>query len=203
MLRFVTICAVLLAAFGRAATAEDAGREVQPKNSTGAAGDYVLQPQDLLRIKVFKHDDLNLEIRISQEATVTMHLIGTVDLRGKTARQAEELIRKLYDADYLVNPQVNVTVLEYAPRSVEVVGAVNTPGVVYFPKEEGMSLLGAINRAGSFNRLANRKKVTLKRKFPDGMRTEEIDMDALIRTESAETWPVQPGDVIYVPEKII
>jgi polysaccharide export outer membrane protein len=131
-------------------------------------------------------------------------LIGTVDVRGKTVRQAEDQIRRLYDADYLVNPQVNLTVLEYAPRSVDVVGAVNTPGVVYFPKEEGMDLIGAISRAGSFNRLANKKQVTLKRTLSDG-RTEtyRIDVDELMKGDTTERWLLQPGDVITVPERIL
>lgn len=182
--------------------------ESDAKNASGrpaaAAGDYVLQPQDLVRMQIFQEPDLERELRISQESSVALPLIGHVDLKNKTVRQAEELIRQRYDADYLVNPQVNLTVLEYAPRSVDVVGAVNTPGVVYFPKEEGLTLIGAISRAGSFSRLANKKQITLKRRNPDGtIDTYRIDVDELMKGESTQTWPLQPGDVITVPERIL
>jgi len=89
-------------------------------------------------------------------------------------------------------------------ESVSVVGAVNNPGVVYFPKEESLTLIGAISRAGSFNRLANKKKVNLKRTQPDGtIRILEIDVDALMRGTTSETWPMQSGDIVHVPEKIL
>ncbi len=169
--------------------------------------DYVLQPSDLIRIQVFQEEDLNREVRISQECGVNLPLIGSVDLTGKTARQAEELIRSLYERDYLVHPQVNLIVMEYVPRNVFVLGAVATPGVVPFPREQGLTLLDAISRAGSFNRLADKKHVTLKRvnaANPDGKPdTFTINAEDLAKGDTTETWPLQPNDVITVPERIL
>jgi polysaccharide export outer membrane protein len=166
--------------------------------------DYVLQPSDLLKIEIFQEDDLKREVRISQEYTVKLPLIDTVDLRGKTARQAEEYIRDLYGKDYLVSPQVNLFVLEYAPRRVFVAGAVTTPGVVLFKQEEGLILIAAISQAGSFNRLADKKRVTLKRTKTDGtVETFTINVEELMKGDTNQTWPLQPGDVINVPEKIL
>src|SRR4051812_31372147 len=102
--------------------------------------DYQLAPQDVIRVKIYQEPDLTSELRISAEGLVELPLIGRIDLKGKSIRQAEETIRKLYDADYLVDPQVNLSVLEYAPRTVEVFGAVNNPGLVSFPKEEVLTL---------------------------------------------------------------
>lgn len=168
--------------------------------------DYVLQPSDLIRVQVFQEDDINKQgdVRISQEYTVSLPLIGSVDLKGKTAHQAEELIRSLYDRDYLVNPQVSLIVMEYAPRNVFVFGAVGAPGVVPFPREQGLTLLDAISRAGSFNRLADKKNVTLKRTNADGKTvTVKINAESLSKGDSTETWPLQPNDVITVPENIL
>ena len=95
-------------------------------------------------------------------------------------------------------------VLEYAPRSVGVFGPVAKPGLVYFPKEEGMTLSRAISEAGSFTRLANSKKVVLKRTLPSGeIQTWTINVDELTKGENKDTWPLQPGDVITVPERIL
>ena len=166
--------------------------------------DYVLQPSDLIRVQVFQEEDLNREVRISQECSVNLPLIGKVDLSGKTARQAEESIRALYERDYLVHPQVNLIVMEYVPRNVFVLGSVAQPGVVLFPREQGLTLLDAISRAGSFNRLADKKHVTLKRTNADGKpETYTINAEDLSKGDTSETWPLQPNDVITVPERIL
>lgn len=166
--------------------------------------DYVLQASDLLRIQIFQEEDLTREVRVSQEYTIVLPMIGSVDLRGKTLRQAEEMIHDRYDRDYLVNPQVNVMVLEYAKRTVNVLGSVNQPGAVLFPEEQELTLLDAISRAGGFNRLADRKRVKLSRTLPDG-RTEstEINTDDLIKSGNTKTYVLQRDDVIFVPERVL
>lgn len=166
--------------------------------------DYVLQPSDLLRVVVFQEPDLFREVRISQESTINLPLIGMLDLKGKTVRQTEEMIRELYDRDYLKNPQITITVAEYTPRTVQVMGAVNQPGAIPFTPEQSMNLLEAIARAGSFNRLADRRRVRLTRTMEDGQtKNETINADDLIQGNSAEQWLLRKGDIIFVPERIL
>lgn len=168
-------------------------------------GDYVLQPQDTIRVYVFQEEDINKqgEVGISSEHTITLPLIGTVSMRGKTVRQAEELIRSLYDKDYLVNPTVTVTVLKYSDRSVNVTGAVNTAGRVQFPPERGLSIVDAIALAAGANRYADLKKVKLTRKGRDGeSETRDVDVFA-IQNKGARDVPLEPGDVVYVPERVL
>ena len=186
-----------------AAPADSPGRSDTAKPEASKT-DYILQPGDLIKVQVFQEEDLNREVRISQESTVSLFLIGTVDLTGKTARQAEEMIRALYERDYLVHPQINLLVVEYVPRNVFVLGSVALPGVVPFPREQGLTLLDAISRAGSFNRLADKKHVTLKRTNADGKsETFTINAEELSKGETTQTWPLQPKDVITVPERIL
>lgn len=171
--------------------------------TTESRSDYLLQASDLLRVQVFQEDDLTREVRISQEYTITLPLIGTIDLRGRTLLEAQKMIRDLYDRDYLVNPQLNIIVLEYAKRTVNVIGSVNTPGAVLFPQEEGLMLLDAITLAGGFNRLADRSKVRLTRTDERGEAINVlINADEIIRGNAKETWPLQRGDVIFVPERL-
>ncbi len=175
----------------------------EPAPPAAADGDYLLQPQDLIRIQVFQEPDLLREVRISREGTITLPLIEQVDLRNKTLRQAEQIIRERYDRDFLVNPQITLVVIEYAKRTVNVMGNVNSPGAVPFPQEQRLSLLDAITRAGGFNRLADRKRVQLTRAKPNGeSETFEVNADLLIRGTSSEAWLLQPGDNIYVPERV-
>ena len=165
--------------------------------------DYTLLASDLIRVQIFQEDDLSRDVRLSQEYTVTLPLIGTVNLKDKTVRQAGELIRDLYNRDYLVNPQVSVIVVEYAARTVNVLGAVNGPGVVTFPPEQPLTLLDAIARAGGFSRLGDRSRVKLTRARSDGkIETHVIDADEIIQGRVKDTWLLQKGDVIYVPERL-
>ncbi len=169
-----------------------------------SSSDYVIQPSDLLSVQVFQEDDLKREIRVSQEYSVTLPLIGKVYLKGKTVHQAEAMIHDLYDKDFLVNPQVNVVVIDYAKRSVNVLGSVNSPGVILFPQEQGLTLLDAISRAGGFSRLADTKKVKLTRTNADGKaETYIIDVDALIKGKSSNSWLLLVNDVVFVPESIL
>jgi polysaccharide export outer membrane protein len=159
-------------------------------------------------VQVFQEEEINRSgdgVRISQEHTIQLPLIGTVDLKGMTAQQAREIIRERYDRDYLVDPQVQVQVVEYSKRYVSVLRQVMTPGQVQFPPEEGLTLVEAISRAGGPTRLANMKKVSLKRTNPDGTSVvHTIDVDELTKSDTkGETWPLQQGDVITVPERSI
>jgi len=170
----------------------------------GIRSEYVLQALDLIKIEIFQEPDLTRELRLSREAAVTLPLIGTVSLKGKTVLEAETLLRLLYDRDYLVNPQINLSVIEYAKRTVDVLGAVASAGSIDIPPEQPLNLLGAVSRAGGFTRLADRRKVKLTRTGEDGKSTTfEINADAIIQSNSAEQWLLQPGDVIFVPERLL
>lgn len=168
------------------------------------AGEYVLQALDLLQIRIFQEPEMDREVRISRENTVTLPLVGRIELKGLTQSEAESLLRDLYDRDYLVNPQVNVVVLEYSRRIVNVLGSVTAPGEITFPQEEGLTLLEAISRAGGFTRLAERRKIKLTRKLDSGrVETFTIDADELIEGDSEERWKLQTDDLIYVPERFL
>src|SRR5690606_33161518 len=160
-----------------------------PASTAGSSKpDYVVQASDLLRVQIFQEDDLTREVRVSQEHKIVLPLIGPIDVKGKNVREVQEMIRDFYDRDFLVNPQVNVFVLDYAKRSVNVIGSVNSPGVVMFPQEQGMNLLDAISRVGGFSRLADRRKVKLTRTVEGKTDTYIINVDDLIQGNATQLW---------------
>jgi len=173
--------------------------------ASSSSEEYVLQPLDQIKIEVFQEPDLTRELKLSQEGSVTLPLIGTINLKGKNILQAETLIRVLYDRDFLVNPQINLSVLEYAKRSVDVLGAVASAGTIDIPPEQPLNLLGAVARAGGFTRLADRRKVKLSRNEDGKTVTYEINADAIIesRSDSEDAWLLKAGDVIFVPERLL
>lgn len=159
---------------------------------------------DVVKVEVFQEPDMERQVRISQDGSVTLPLINRVDLKGKTVQQAQDTIRQLYDKDYLVNPQINLTVMEYAKRDVKVLGQVSKPGAVDIPTDRPLKLLDAIALAGGFTRLADQKKVTLTRVNADGATTTtEINADSIIKSKNADAWVLQQGDVINVPERLL
>lgn len=169
--------------------------------------DYVLEPQDVIRIQVFQEDDINKQcdgLSVSQECTVTLPLIGTISVRDKTVHQAEEMIRSLYDRDYIVNPQVTLTVIKYAERTVNVMGSVTNQGRIQFPQERGLSIVDALSLAGGQTRLADLKHVRLTRRNTNGdPETSIIDVDGMTKKGGPDPVMLQPDDIVYVPERIL
>jgi polysaccharide biosynthesis/export protein len=165
---------------------------------------YKLRPMDLVKVQVFQEPDLDRELRVSQDFTIVVPLIGVVNIKDLSVRDTELLITDLYQRDYLVNPQINITVMEYSPRTINVLGAVNVPGSVLIPPEKNITLLDAIARSGGFSRLANRNRVSLTRTQADGQTANfTVDADQLVSGDSNNRAPVQDGDVIFVPERML
>ncbi|PAW63585.1 MAG: hypothetical protein B9S34_14115 [Opitutia bacterium Tous-C1TDCM] len=162
--------------------------------------DYVLQPQDVIRVQVFQEEEINKqgEVGISSESTITLPMIGTISVAGLTVRQAEQKIRDLYDKDFLVNPGVSVNVLKYSDRSVNVVGSIKNAGRVQFPPEKGLTILEAISLAGGHDRLADLKRVKLTRKNE----TSVVNVDDIVKG-GAKDVALEVGDVVFVPERIL
>src|SRR6185436_12138884 len=119
-----------------------------PKPATaGGTTTYALTPNDLILIKVYRNDDLESKLRIESDGTSTFPLLGTIKLGGKTVEEAMVYIRHPLGKYYLVNPQVTITVLEYAKRRFSVLGQVQKPGAYEIPSEESVNLLEAIAMA--------------------------------------------------------
>lgn len=195
--------ALVFAFVGAALCLSAADSSPAPASKPSGSVDYTLQPLDLLRIVVFQEPDLERQVRISQEYSINLPLIGLVDLTGKSVRQAEELVKARYDAEFLKNPQITITVLEYTPRTVQVLGAVNQSGAVAFTPEQQMNIMEAIAKAGGQSRLADIKKVRITRQVADGKSDIFIvNLEDLMKGNSTEKWLLQKGDVIFVPEKV-
>ena len=201
----------LPACLGAEASKADEAAAVRVEPSADAAPanrpNYILQPQDVLKVFVFQHDDLNKQteaVQVSPEYTISLPLVGVINLREKNARQAEQIIRDAYDRDFLVNPQVSVIVVKYSERNVNVLGQVGKPDRVPFPQEKGLTIIEAIALAGGPTRLADLRRVKLTRKYEDGSSSvEEIDISAMMNKGARGAVQLRTGDVIYVPERIL
>jgi len=164
-------------------------------------GNYILAPNDLIQVKVFQEDDLLSTLRVSRDNTVTFPLIGIVKIGGRSPQEAAKVIQDALAKDYLVNPQVTLTVIQYSKRHFTVLGQVQKPGAYDIPDREQMTLLQAIGTAGGYTRIADPSKITLKRSV-DG-RESVIKLDAKrMANENGSAFEILPGDVITVGESI-
>jgi len=168
----------------------------------GPNENYRLAPDDLLQIKVFREDDMDATVRISKDGTVTLPLLGIVRLGGKTANEASATVRELLDRDYIVNPQVSVTVMEFTRQTFTILGQVQRPGSYKIPSQGTFTLLQAIGRGGGYTRIANPGNVTVKRQA--GGRETLLKMNAknIARESGDQPFLILPGDTITVGESI-
>ncbi|MGC9450809.1 MAG: polysaccharide biosynthesis/export family protein [Oceanipulchritudo sp.] len=182
---------------------EEQGSSSIPDFGAKASGSYVISPLDYLRIALFVADEqqFNTELRVSQNGTITVPHLGTIDVAGRTIEEMRELLYEPYNRDYYVNPHIDITVLGYAERSVTVIGKVNRQGLVPFPSEEGMTLLEAIAMAGGWSgdRLADKRNVTITRLGDDG---EKFIIEVDARNLTTKDYPLKEGDLINVPERL-
>jgi polysaccharide export outer membrane protein len=187
-------------------TATDApalpGAVASPLQSHPTSGSYVLRVNDFIRITVFQEDDLLTETRISKSGDITFPLLGPISLSGKTVAQATSEIRARLDKDYVINPQVTLTILEYAQQWVSVLGEVQKPGLVQIPPEGGLDLLGAIALAGGYTRVADPSHIIVRRIVDGHDVVLKVNAKKLARDVHSEEFLVQPGDRISVAESI-
>lgn len=149
---------------------------------------YRLGPGDKVRVLVYGEEDLSGEYEMDGTGVLTLPLVGEVQAQGLSLRQTEQAIVNAYSGDYLLNPRVNVEVLNYRP--VFIMGEVNTPGNYSFIN--GMTVLNAVVVAGGYTYRANKRKLEIRRTESDGsQKTMYVD----------ENTRVLPGDVIEVYER--
>lgn len=165
-----------------------------------AAGDYVLSTADTLEMTIFRESELATRSRVGSDGTVQLPFLGDVKVAGMTIREAREMIRKKYDSDFLVNPQVYLNVIDYAQRKFTILGQVAKPGTYEFPGGKSLSLLQAVGIAGGFTRTADRGKVIVTR-GTEKDKEEAIKLNAKkMAAEGKGSFELLPGDIITVGE---
>jgi len=167
-----------------------------------AAAGVVIGLQDLLEIKVFQLDQLNQTLRVADDGSITLSLLGRIMVAGLTCEQAERRIAGLLEARYINDPQVSVFVREYESRKVAVTGAVQRPGAYEMLGEK--TVLEMIALAGGVTRDAAKQVFVIRRQPGDAPRSIALKLDELIYTgDPAVNIPLQPGDIVYLPAEAL
>lgn len=200
---FMAGCANFAHKSPSASSAVDIDEQVlsQIEQMRGSA-DYILQPGDLVEIKVFMEDDMDRTLRISGQGTVTFPLVGNVKIAGNSVASAENVISRALKT-YLKNPQISMLIKEYGNKTVYVLGQVTKPSAIQIPPERSLTVLEAISSVGGFTDVAAQSKVRVLREKDGKHQSIDIDISQITKVGNKSLdIALQPGDVVFVPQSI-
>lgn len=158
----------------------------EPIPQTAKSNIYRLEQGDAIAIQVFDEPDLTLDTVVGASGSINYSYLGDIRVAGKSPADLEQYIANLLKDGYLVNPSVNVTVLEYRPFYIN--GEVRSPGS--YPYEPGLTVDRAIALAGGLTERASARKVFI---------SNEGDASSQ-ETKASLSYRVQPGDTITIKE---
>jgi len=167
-----------------------------------------LGPGDRLSYRVVEERRQPVSVAVADSGEVEVPLIGRVPASGRTCRQLAASIKPMLEREYFHKATVIVgldSVSSKARGRVYLTGQVRSQGPIDIPPDERFTLSKAIAKAGGFADFANKKKVKLIRRGPDGAaQTQIIDVEAItVRGEIDKDIELQPDDSIIIPEKFI
>jgi polysaccharide biosynthesis/export protein len=165
------VISIACAAAGGQTTAEPARlRSAEPPNPAspglepvGAAVDpnkYLIGPEDILFIKVWRENDFTLPVAVRPDGKITMPLIGEVAAAERTPMQLTSALTELL-SKYMNNPDVAVFVTDVRSKKYYIIGEVNRGGS--FRLVTPTTVLEALGNAGGFRDFANTKKIKVLR----------------------------------------
>ena len=167
------------------------GREIFVK-------EYKIGAKDLLEIKVFESPELSQTVRVSEDGSISLPLLGRIEVQGLTKDAVEAKLAGLLEAKYLKNAQVSVFIKEYQSQQVAVIGAVEVPGT--YELVGRMSLLQVISQAGGLKENASNEILVLREGRSGNTATITIDLkDLLLNGNQRLNIPLMPNDVVNVP----
>ena len=146
---------------------------------------YELKSGDKIKISIYGEDDLTLETRINNDNIIRFPFLGNINIKAMTIAELEKLITKRLDGDYLIDPNVYVSVIEY--RHFFIRGEVNAPGS--YPFTPGLTVQKAISVAGGFTDHAAEGKIFI---------AHEHDVETKLKVGLTDK--VAPGDIGTVKE---
>jgi polysaccharide export outer membrane protein len=202
--RRLFICLIVILSFSKTITSRLGAEDATPAWEAPPGIDYHILPRDSLQIRVYEDPDTLTLTRVTESGDISVPLIGSFKVIGKTLHEAETEVTKAYVARHLyVNPQVQISVAAYGQRSVSVLGQVNKPGTVDFWMERpSMGIAEVIALAGGFTRIARADQVKVIRNEGGKEKVTTIDVNAYLKSQTGvEQFKLLPGDVVFVDEK--
>ncbi|WP_286263346.1 polysaccharide biosynthesis/export family protein [Thalassotalea atypica] len=148
--------------------------------------DYRLGAGDVIKITVFGQDDLSIETMLNDNGKIDYPFLGQLQASGKTLEEFQQQILNGLKGDYLIHPNVSVSVIQYRPFFID--GEVKTPGG--YPFQPGLTINKAVALAGGYTERASLSKIFIIRSSDPEQKSINVDGNELL----------QPGDIITVKQ---
>jgi len=177
------------------AEANGAAAQATPKKPATDDPNYVIGPQDVLDISVWKEPELTRPVPVRPDGKISMPLLNDVQAAGRTPLQlAADITTGL--KKFVTDPQVTVIVTTINSQRVFILGEVNRAGA--YPLLPNMTVLQALSSAGGFTIYANLKKIYILR-TEDGKQVKHPFNYKDVLAGKAPDQNAKPGDTIVVP----
>jgi polysaccharide export outer membrane protein len=150
---------------------------------------YTLNTGDHVQVTVFEEPDLSIDAVLDDTGAISFPLLGELVVRGLTPRDLESRITEGLRGRFLINPRVNVAILEYRPFFVR--GEVTSPGS--FPFKPGLTVEKAVSMAGGFTARASKSEFYI-------ISDDSTDNESAVRKSATLSSRVRPGDVINIEQ---
>lgn len=188
---------------GACATSPGSGTAPVFNPNAQAMSVYHIGVDDLLQVSVWNNPDLNVKVPVRPDGRITVPLIGDVEAGGKTPDEVSSAIKEQLKG-FIRDPQVAVIVTELRSHEyllrVRVTGAVRNP--ISIPYHQGMTVLDAVLASGGITEFAAADRTELYRKGPSGTQSYSVKLGHILQDGQLTTnYPVEPGDVITVPQR--
>ncbi len=154
---------------------------------------YLIGPEDILFIKVWREPDYSLPAMVRPDGKITIPLIGEVQAGGLTPIQLTKSLTESLSKQ-INNPDVTVFVTDVRSKKYYIDGEVNRSGS--FPLITPTTVLEALSNANGFREFSNPKKITILR----GDKILKFNYKEVISGKKMEQNVfVENGDHIHVP----
>ena len=164
---------------------------------------YRIGPADVLRVVVWRNEDLTVEVPVRPDGRISVPLVGDIMASDK----APETLANDVEAGlepFIRQPEVSVIVTRMVSKEfsnrVRVTGAVRQPASR--PYREGMTVMDLVLGAGGATEFASLNNATLYRKLEDDVVAIPVSLDAILNEGDISTnYQLVPGDIVTVPER--
>jgi len=163
--------------------------------------EYIIGPEDILEITVWKNPDLSKEVQVRPDGRISLPLLGDLSAVGKTPVQLTEEISTGLKR-YMDHPTISMTVKDVQSYQIYVLGEVNRPGK--YPLKSKTTLLQGITVAGGFTGVAAKNTIVIFRFTKDGQGQAKLKAsydDIVVREGTGQNIELMPGDMIVVPSE--
>ncbi|MEP6922790.1 MAG: polysaccharide biosynthesis/export family protein, partial [bacterium] len=160
---------------------------------------YRLGPEDVISVNVFGQDRYSRSgVIIPPSGRISLALIPKgIFVNGKTVEEVAEMIKKEYD-EYIIEPQVSVSLEKGFSYRYAIVGDVAQPGIRLMSRR--LTVTEAIGEAGGVLPTGNKSKIVVLRRQPTGMLAQiPVNVSAVYKGKVADDTYLVPGDQIIVP----